>query len=121
MITFTTLFGWYRWKVLLFRITPESKIFQEAVYNIISDLEGVLNKSDNILVFVRGKMMEEARAVHEKNLKGFLQRCQEWGIYLNPYKVYLQQHPVSFLRHIINEGLYPDPKKIKAIRLVQKM
>lgn len=86
LIILTIPFGQYRWKALLFRITPAAKIFLESVYNI-SDLEGVLNKTDDILVFGKGKTMEEVTADHYRKLKRLLQRYQECGICLNSYKL----------------------------------
>lgn len=102
--------------MLPFGITLARKIFQKAVFDNISYLEGVLKKTDDIQVFGRGITMEEATADHERKLKRLLQRCQEWGIHQNPYKVNLQQ-TTSFMEYIItSEVLYLDSVKIKAIR-----
>lgn len=63
LTTFTIPFSLYRWKVLPFEIIPAPKIFQKAVYGNNSDQEGVLNKTNDILVFGRGKRIEEATAL----------------------------------------------------------
>lgn len=60
--------------------------------------------------------MKEATADHERKLKRLLQRCQEWGIHLNPYNVDLQQTAFLMEQIITIEVLYFDSVKIKAIR-----
>lgn len=67
---FTTSFRWYRWKLLPFGITPAPQIFQKAVYDKISDLEGVLNKSDDIPVLGREKTMENVTAGQKESTRG---------------------------------------------------
>lgn len=63
---FTIPFSRYRWKVRPFGITSAPDIFQKVVYDNISDLECVLNQTDDMLVFGREKTMEEATADHDR-------------------------------------------------------
>ena len=83
----------------------------------MSDLEGVINKADNLLVIGKGKMMEEATVDHDIKLRKLLQRCCDRGMRLNAGKLNLQQTSISFLGHMItSDGLLPDPEKVEAIK-----
>lgn len=61
MTTFSILFSRYKWKVVTFGITPAQEILQKAVYDNMSDLEGLLNNSD-ILMLRIVKAIEEYTA-----------------------------------------------------------
>ena len=116
LTTFTTPFGRFRWKVLPFGIAPAPEIFQKALFNNVSDLEGVINKADDLLVVGKSKTMEEATVDHDIKLKKLLQRCDR-GMRLNAGKLNLRQTSISFLGHMItSDGLLPEPEKIEAIK-----
>lgn len=116
LTTFATPFGRYRWKVLPFGIAPAPEIFQKNVYNNVSDLPGVLNKADDLLVCGKGKTMDEAIIDHDLKLRKLLDRCRERGMRLNPDKLKLRQTSLSFMGHLVtSEGLCPDPEKVRAI------
>ena len=65
LTTFATPFGRFRWKVLPFGIAPAPEIFQKVLYNNVSDLVGVVNKADDLLVVGKCKTMEEAMEDHD--------------------------------------------------------
>ena len=89
LTTFTAPFG--RWKVLPFGIVPAQEIFQKVLYNNVADLEGVVNKVDDLLVVGKGKTIEKSTAVHENKLRKLLQRCRERGMQINAEKIDLRQ------------------------------
>ena len=110
-------FGWFRWKVLSFGIALAPEIFQKALFNNVSDLEGVINKADDLLVIGKGKMMEEATVNYDMKLRKLLQRCRDREMRLNAGKLNLRQTSISFLGHMItSDGLLPDPEKVEAIK-----
>jgi hypothetical protein len=117
LTTFATPFGRYKWNVLPFGLAPAPEIFQRHVYDNVCDLDGVLNVADDLLVYGKGNTEAEALADHDMKLKKLLLRCQERGMRLNPEKLKLRQKSLSFLGHqVTNEGLRPDPNKVKAIQ-----
>ena len=63
---FATPFGRSRWKVFPFRNAPASEIFQKTLYNTVTDLEGMVNKADDLLVVRKGKTMKEIMVDHNK-------------------------------------------------------
>ena len=117
LTTFTTPFGRFRWKVIPFGIAPAPEILQKPLFNSVSDLEGVINKADDLLVIGKGKTMEEATVDHELKLRKLLQRFRDRGMRLNAGKLNLRQTSISFLGHMItSDGLLPDPEKVEAIK-----
>ena len=110
MTTFQTSYGRYRWLRLPFGVTVAAEVFQRKLIEALSDLNGVLCVADDIIV--HGKNDEE----HDKNLKKFLQRCEDKGIKLNQDKSEIKVNHMTFMGHKISEkGLEVDPEKIKAI------
>ena len=72
--------------------------------------------ADDFLVVGRGKSMEEALGAHDKNLLGFLRRCEERNLVVNRDKLLLRETKVPFIGHVASqEGLSADPAKIEAI------
>ena len=61
-------------------------------------------------------MMTGRRVVDEASVvEKLFQRCREVGIRLNASKMSLRQKSVTFLGHVITQGLQPSPAKIEAI------
>jgi len=75
--TFATHRGLYRFKRLNFGVNSAAEVFQEAIRQSFYGLPGVVNVSDDILVF--GKDQQS----HETNLKGVLERLREKNLTLN--------------------------------------
>ena len=116
LTTFTTIFGWFWWKVLPFGTAPALEIFQKVLYNNEADLKGVVNKADDLVVG-KGKTMEEAMVDHDKKLRKLLQRCHKHRMQINAEKMDLRQTSLSFIGHIVtSEVLLPEPEKVKAIK-----
>ena len=69
--TFTTHAGIRRYKRLLFGVNAAAEIFQNAIAEILTDIPGVRNLSDDIIVF--GK----TRAEHDISLQATLKRLEE--------------------------------------------
>jgi hypothetical protein len=116
LTTFATPFGRYRWKRLPFGLSASSEIFQKRVNQALEGLNGILNITDDILVYRVGDTDKEPQQDHDRNLEALLQRCRERGIALNQNKLKLRITEVPFMGHIFsNQGLKIDPEKTKAV------
>ena len=114
--TFNTPYGRYRWLRLPFGLSISPEIFQKRVIQTLEGLDGVLNITDDILIYGIGNSPEQANADHDRKLEALLQHCRERGIALNQDKLKLRLKRVKFMGHILDDhGLEPDPDKIEAV------
>ena len=51
LTTFATPFGRYRWRRLPFGLSASSEIFQKRINQALEGLEGILNITDDILIY----------------------------------------------------------------------
>ena len=66
--------------------------------------------ADDVLIYERDD------ADHDSCLEGFMKKCQQKGIKLNPAKLEYKSKEVLFHGHVLtSEGLKPDPQKVEAI------
>ena len=96
--------GLWRYKSLNFGICCASEIFQNAIRETLGGIPGVLNVSDDILVY--GKSPEE----HDNNLKQVLSRLCEKGLTLNKKKCAFSQDNI-----FSKEDMSPDPDKVSTL------
>ena len=116
LTTFAIPFGRYRWKRLPFGLSASSEIFQKRVSQAIEGLEGILNITDDILVYGVGDTEDEARRDHDSRLEALLLRCRERGIALKKNKLKLRITEVPLMGHLFTkQGLKRDPNKAKAV------
>ena len=118
LTTFATPFGRYRWKRLPFGLSASSEIFQKRVSQALEGLEGILNITDDILVYGVGDTEDEACRDHDSKLEALLLRCRERGIALNNNKLQLKLRitEVPFMGHFFTkQGPKIDPNKAKAV------
>ena len=110
MTTFATPYGRYRWCRLPFGLSVSSEIFQKRVNQILEGLEGILDITDDILIYGVGSTEEEANLDHDQKLMKLLKRCRDRGVALNKDKVKLRLKEISFMGHVFtNKGLKIDP------------
>ena len=77
---------------------------------ILDGLEGVVNQTDDTVVYGATK------AEHDQRLAAVLRRLEDAGVTLNREKCHFSTTTLKFLGHIIGpEGIRPDPNKVKAI------
>lgn len=65
-------------------------------------LDGVLDITDDILIYGVGNTEDEANADHDQKLLKLLERCQSRGIALNPDKLKLRRKSVTFMGHVLS-------------------
>lgn len=110
---FSTHVGLFRYKRLNFGLASASEIFQHTIQAVLQDLPGVLNISDDILVFANNK------ADHDIRLKAVLERLREVNLTLNKDKCVFAADRVTYFGHVFSSnGISADPRKIEAIRAV---
>ena len=108
--TFSTHVGLRRYKRLNFGVTSAAEIFQNHIAEIISDIPGVLNTSDDILIY--GKTQEE----HDRTLKKVFARLKEKNLTLNRIKCEFNKDTIEFYGFTFGQnGISPDPKKVEAV------
>jgi hypothetical protein len=82
----------------------------------VEGLHGVEVIADDFVVVGFGSTPEEWNADHDRNVRAFLERCQEKNLKLKKEKAQLRKTEVAFIGHILTpDGLKPDPKKVEAI------
>lgn len=108
--TFTTHVGLRRYKRLLFGVNAASEIFQKAVAELLDDISGAQNISDDIIV--HGKTQED----HDASLRATLTKLQDKGVKLNRDKCKFSMEKLTFFGHQFSkEGISADPDKVQTI------
>ncbi|GFN75607.1 Zinc knuckle domain containing protein [Plakobranchus ocellatus] len=108
--TFATHRGLYRYKQLNFGVNSAAEIFQEVIRQTLNGLPGVINVSDDILVY--GKSKE----VHNQNLRRVLERLRSKNLTLNKKKCEFMKSSIEFLGHIFSAEVFkPCPSKLQEI------
>ena len=108
--TFSTHTGLWRYKRLNFGISSAAEVFQNAIRETLSGLQGVLNISDDILVF--GTNQEK----HDTNLRACFQRLRECGLTLNAKKCVFNRRNLDFFGYTFSAaGLSADAKKVQDV------
>ncbi|XP_033099920.1 uncharacterized protein K02A2.6-like [Anneissia japonica] len=107
---FSTHNGLWRYKRLNFGICSASEKFQHIVSEVISDIEGAINISDDIFIF--GLNTE----IHDKYLHEVLTRLNSNGLTANLAKCEFNKERMEFFGLIFSKhGVEVDPKKVKAV------
>ncbi|XP_030850066.1 uncharacterized protein K02A2.6-like [Strongylocentrotus purpuratus] len=107
---FSTHVGLFRYKRLNFGVNSAAEVFQQMIQTTLSGLDGVLNISDDILVY--GRPPEELNDRLEQCLK----RLKDNHLTLNKDKCEFRKERMDFFGHVLSAGgVSPDPKKVQAI------
>ena len=106
LTTFRTPFGCYCWLRLPFGLRVSQDIFQERMDDILGDLEGVVNISDDTFVF------GIYEADHDKNLAKLMDCSVKNHVVYNYDKCEIKKPAITFFGNHYNAmGITPDPKK----------
>ncbi|KAJ1119863.1 hypothetical protein NDU88_008048 [Pleurodeles waltl] len=109
--TFSTHVGLRRYKRLSFGVSSAAEVFQNAIRETLSGLPGVINLSDDILIY------SKTREEHHRHLRSMLKRLMEAGLTLHKKKCAFYQNSVEFFGYVFSkDGLQVDPRKAEAIR-----
>ena len=107
---FSTHVGLRRFKRLNFGDSSAAEIFQNAIRETLSGIEGAINLSDDILVY--GRTQED----HDQALRKRFQRLRLKGLTLHRNKCTFSKNSLEFFGYVFSDkGISTDPKKVEAI------
>ena len=110
LLAFRTPFAMYKFRRIPNGIHTASNIFEAEVSKLTTNMEGVANLQDDIIVWGRTKEN------HDENLIQVLTWIRDSGFKLNYSKCIFGTRELVYLGHIISAGdVRPDLNKIKAI------
>ena len=101
--------GIFQYKGLNFGINTATELFQKAIENVLSGLEGVKNISDDIIV--HGKDQAE----HDKRLEATLKILEDHGLTLNKKNAY--SRPIKS----ISSGFTSQKKASQSSKTIYKL
>ena len=108
--TFSTPWGNYRPKRLVFGAKSSQDLFDEVMYRVFGGIEQCKYQRDDIIL--GGKSIED----HNRILQEVLQRAAKHNITFNREKCVFGRREIEFCGHLFTEnGLKPDPSKTKAV------
>ena len=110
LVTFNAAFGRYGYTRLPFGIASVPEVFQNVMFHLLRDIEGVKVIVDDLVVW--GEDVEQ----HDLRLTQVLDRCRERNLKLNREKCHFRVSEVHYVGHMLSaDGVKPDPKKVEAI------
>ena len=102
--------GLFKYTRMVFGLTSAPSIFQRAMENLLSNIDGVLCLLDDILITGNDPSQ------HLERLHIVLERLQDAGLTLQKDKCEFFKNEISYLGYVIDRtGLKKSPQKIKAI------
>ena len=108
--TFATHDGLFRYKRLCFGVNSAAELFQKAIADMLRDIPGVMNMSDDIIMFSR------THEEHRKTVRRVLQRLRDYNITANAGKCEFFKDKITFYGHIFSkDGVSPNPQRISAV------
>ena len=114
LCAFNSPFGRYRFTRLPFGIKSAPEVFQNCMYDLFADLEGVKVMVDDLLIWGKDD------AEHDVRLKQVLDRAREVNLKFNAKKCQIKQEEVPYVGHVLSkEGLKPDPEKTRAVQAMK--
>ena len=103
--------GIYIYNILAMGLSNATNILELSIQQILEGLNGTINIADDVLVF--GCDYNSFKS----NVIGFLDRCVEKDLHLNPDKIQIDILSVPFFSQVLTkECLKPDPHKISVIQ-----
>ena len=103
--------GLRRYKRLNFGTNAASEIFQSVIHDQIRDIPGILNISDDVIVF------STDQEAHDTALQSVFEQFAKVGLTLNSEKCLFNQKSLTYFGFVFSaQGLSPDPHKVKAIQ-----
>ena len=117
LTTMITPFGRYMWKRLSVGLKVSIEIFQRKIDEALSDLDGVFNIVDDVVIVGCGNSDAEAQSDNQQKLAVTLKRCAEKKIILNEDKQQTGLDEIIFHGHrITKDGVKVNEAKVQAIR-----
>ena len=112
LTTFSSPFGRYHYKCLLFGAAQAGDMFQRKINEIFNDIPNVFGIADDILVIDYDK----DRADHEEVEYSVLEWCQDVNLKLNKDKCHFRCMSIPFFGKVVSrKGIQPDPQKVRVL------
>ena len=112
--TFSSHIGLWQYKRLSFGINSAAEVFQNAIREALNGIEGVINISDDILIY--GRTQQE----HDRNLRMCFERLREKGLTLNSTKCVFNKSSLDFFGFTFTkDGMKVDDKKVSGVMNLQ--
>lgn len=112
--TFSTHVGLFRYKRLNFGIASASEIFQNIIHQLLHDIPGTINVSDDILVH------GNTEQIHDDRVYQVLKRLSDAGATISTEKFAYKQQSIKYFGLVFTpEGVRLDDQKIGAIKEAQ--
>nr|XP_054763090.1 uncharacterized protein K02A2.6-like [Lytechinus pictus] len=110
LTVFSTHVGLYQYKRLNFGVNSGAEQFQNLIQSALAGLQGVINISDDILVYAKNEQE------HNEQLMRCMRRLREKNLTLNRDKCEFNKSSVEFFGHIFSSsGISPSPTKCKSL------
>ncbi|KAK2722616.1 hypothetical protein QYM36_002972 [Artemia franciscana] len=111
LTTFNTPYSCYKFKRMPFGLISAQDEFQRCMEEAFEGIQGFSVIVDDIII--SGKTIEE----HDANVRSALIRAREKGVKLNLQKCVFKCNSIPYFGHVISEnGIHPDPQKVRALR-----
>ena len=108
--TFSSHYGLRRYRRSNFGINSAAEVFQNAIREALSGIHGVLNISDDILVYGRTQQQ------HDNNLRSCFAKLREKHLTLNRNKCIFNKSSLEFFGYVFTKnGMEVDSKKVAAV------
>ncbi|PIK53418.1 hypothetical protein BSL78_09701 [Apostichopus japonicus] len=99
-----------KYKRLNFGVNSGAEQFQNLIQSALAGLQGVINISDDILVYAKNQQE------HNERLVKCMQRLREKSLTLNGDKCEFNKSSVEFFGHIFSSsGVSPSPTKVQSL------
>lgn len=109
--TFSTNIGLFRYKRLNFGTNSAAELFQNVIQQIIKDVPGCLNISDDIIVY------GENEKTHDRNLDLLMKTLRRMNLTLNRKKCEFRKRRIEFFGFVFSDaGISVQESKIKAVK-----
>ena len=109
--TISTYRQLFRFNRLFFGICSASEIFQHTIAQVLNNVPGCLNISDDIIIHVRS--IKE----HDKNLGAVMKRLADSGLTLNKNKCELNKTHLKYYGLLFTqEGVKISPSRLDTIK-----
>ena len=99
--TFSTHRGLRRYTRLNFGTSSAAEVVQDAIQQILSDIDGVRNVSDDIIIFGRDQQ------AHDRALQAVFARLRAKNLALNPKKCEFNKSSIEFFGYTYSKNGVP--------------
>ena len=101
----------WRYTCSNFSTSSAADVFQNVIQGVLAGLPGVLNLSDDILIYAA------TIGEHHARLRGILQRIPDAGLPLHKEKSEFMKQQIRFFGHTLSAaGVALDPEKVKDLQ-----